>query len=391
MKGKHILIVDDKEENRYLLLAILKGSGYKITEATNGIDALEKARLDPPDLIISDILMPVMDGFILCREWKKDKRLNTIPFIFFTASYSDERDKEFANNLGADRFIVKPIEPEMFLSVIKETIREIGKAPGKQIKPSVVNKQSASCVSEKEDTVYLKQYNETLIRKIEGSMEELDKANRKLEEELSKRREVEEKLKNSFDQLRKTLAETSSALSSALGQRDPYTAVHQNKVSQLACSIAEEMGLSEFIIEGLRIASNLHDLGKLSVPVEILNKPGKLTEIELQLIKTHVQSSYDILKNIEFPWPIADIVFQHHERIDGSGYPLGITGDKILQAAKILAVADTVEAMSALRPYREPLGLDKALWEITQNKGKIYDPEVVDACVSVFKKGKFKF
>jgi putative nucleotidyltransferase with HDIG domain len=170
--------------------------------------------------------------------------------------------------------------------------------------------------------------------------------------------------------------------------RDPYTAGHQERVAHLACAIAGKIGLSEERVEGLRVAGLLHDVGKVSVPAEILSKPMTLTPAEFDLIKAHPQTGYEILKGIDFSWPVAEIVLEHHERLDGSGYPRGLKGEAISLEAKILAVADIVEAMSSHRPYRAALGTDKALEAITKDKGTLYDPGVVDACVELFAEGK---
>jgi len=173
--------------------------------------------------------------------------------------------------------------------------------------------------------------------------------------------------------------------------RDPYTGGHQRRATNLARAIATEMGLSEEQIDGIRMAGLVHDLGKISVPAGILNKPSRLTEDEFGIVQTHPQVGYDILKTIEFPWPVAQIVLQHHERMDGSGYPKGLVGKDVLLEARILAVADVVEAMSSHRPYRPALGMDKALEEISRNKGVLYDPSVVDACLKVFTEKGLKF
>jgi len=178
------------------------------------------------------------------------------------------------------------------------------------------------------------------------------------------------------------------ALSSAVELRDPYTSGHQRRVAALACAIAEEMGLSAEEIQVIRVAALLHDIGKaLFVPIEILSKPGKLTDLEMALIREHPKAGYEILRKVEFPWPVAEIVYQHHERLDGSGYPRGLKGEEILLEARIIAVADVVEAMSSHRPYRPALGVDEALAEIRKNAGKLYDPKVVEACIRVFAKG----
>lgn len=205
------------------------------------------------------------------------------------------------------------------------------------------------------------------------------------------RKQAAEELKRSFERLQRTFDGTVNALASVVERRDPYTAGHQRWVAELAVAIAEEMGLSKEQIEAIHVAGILHDIGKMYVPAEMLSKPGRLTEIEFSVIKTHPQVSYDILKTIEFPWPIAQIALQHHERLDGSGYPSGLSGKDIVLEARILAVADVVEAMSSHRPYRPTLGTDKALFEILQKKGVLYDPEVVDACLKVFTEKGFKF
>jgi len=181
------------------------------------------------------------------------------------------------------------------------------------------------------------------------------------------------------------------AISLVTEARDAYTAGHQRKVSKLAVALAEEMGFPKDRVEGIKISALIHDVGKINLPAEILSKPGKLSEIEFNLIKNHSQIGHDILKKIDFPWPIAEIVLQHHEKINGSGYPGGLKGDEILLEAKIICVADVVEAMSSHRPYRPALGIEKALEEISQNKGTLYDPEVVDTCFKLFKEKSFKF
>jgi len=173
-------------------------------------------------------------------------------------------------------------------------------------------------------------------------------------------------------------------------ERDPYTAGHQRRVTNLALAIAEELGLSEDQKDGLQKAGLIHDQGKISIPFDILSKPGRLTEIEFQLIKKHPEVGYHILKDIEFPWPVAKIVLQHHERINGSGYPNGLKAEDITIEAKILAVADVVEAMASHRPYRAALGIEKALEEIKLNRNTLYEPDVVDACLRLFNEKGFK-
>lgn len=201
----------------------------------------------------------------------------------------------------------------------------------------------------------------------------------------------EQELIASMLELQVVLRQTVQAIGTIAELRDPYTAGHQQRVTKLACALATEMGLDANRIEGLTFAGLLHDLGKITIPAEILSRPGKLNPHEITIIRTHAEASYEILRKISFPWPVAEIARQHHERMDGSGYPQGLKGDDILLEARILAVADVVEATSSHRPYRPGLGLDKALDEITRNSGKLYDPEVVDACVRLFTEKEFSF
>jgi HD-GYP domain-containing protein (c-di-GMP phosphodiesterase class II) len=208
--------------------------------------------------------------------------------------------------------------------------------------------------------------------------------------ELAERTLAQEELSASVETLERTLKGAVSALAAAAEYRDPYTAGHQERVTALACAIAREMALPDDRIDGLRVAGHLHDLGKIALPVEILTKPSLLTEAETLLIRTHVRAGYDILKTIDFPWPVAEIVLQHHERMDGSGYPQGLSGDDILLEARILAVADVVEAMASHRPYRPALGIEKALEEITLNRGTLFDSAAVDACLKLITEGRFE-
>ncbi len=202
--------------------------------------------------------------------------------------------------------------------------------------------------------------------------------------DITERKQAEEKLQQTLGILRKSIGVTIQVMVSAIEVRDPYTAGHQKRVADLARSIATEMGLNKDKIEGIRMAGAIHDIGKLAIPSEILAKPTKLTNIEFSLIKEHSQSGYEMLKDVESPWPLAQIVYQHHERINGSGYPRNLKGDEIIIEARIMAVADVVEAMASHRPYRPGLGLDAALEEIEKNKGITYDSAVADACLRLF-------
>lgn len=209
--------------------------------------------------------------------------------------------------------------------------------------------------------------------------------------DVTERRQAVEELTRSYSRLNRVMDQTINALATTLGKRDPYTSAHQRRVTQLVVALARELDLSEDQTAGIRVASILHDIGKIYIPSEILAKPTKLTEVEFSIIKTHAEAGYEILQGIEFPWPVADIVHQHHERLDGSGYPLGLNGGQILLEAKILLVADVVEALSSDRPYRPAFGIEAALEEITRNQGRYYAPEVVTACLDLFRNKQFKF
>jgi len=202
---------------------------------------------------------------------------------------------------------------------------------------------------------------------------------------------MERKLKETEERLRKTLEDTIRALASAVELRDPYTAGHQRRVSDLSCAIASELGISIDQINGLRLAGLVHDVGKIRVPAEILSWPNQLSALDFNLIKAHPQAGYDIMKTISFPYPVARIVLQHHERINGSGYPSGLTGNQILIEARILAVADVVEAIASHRPYRAALGITHALDEISNKSDILFDPDPVEVCLNLFKEKGFRF
>ena len=230
----------------------------------------------------------------------------------------------------------------------------------------------------------LEEWNIKLEEKVRLRTLELIKLNEDLKQDMTKRKKAEERLK-------KTMNATIETMSKMIEAKDAYTSGHQHRVCRLAVPLAQELGLPEDKIEGIRIASLIHDIGKIGLPAEILSNPSKLNDIEFGLIKNHSQIGYDILKSIDFSYPVAQTVLQHHERLNGSGYPNNLKGDKILLEAKIIGVADVVEAMSSHRPYRPSLGIDKALEEIIQNRGTLYDPEVVDVCLKLFKEKGFKF
>jgi HD-GYP domain-containing protein (c-di-GMP phosphodiesterase class II) len=198
-------------------------------------------------------------------------------------------------------------------------------------------------------------------------------------------------LADSHGRMRKTMGAIIQAMSMTIEKRDPYTAGHQRRATKLCRAIATELGFPWERIQGLRMAAAIHDLGKIHVPAAILNKPGAMSEHEMAIIRLHPGTAYDILKGIQFPWPLAEIIYQHHERLDGSGYPRQLKGDQILLEARILAVADVVESMASFRPYRPALGLEQAIQELRQNRGTLYDPQVVDVCIRLITEKGFDF
>ncbi len=229
------------------------------------------------------------------------------------------------------------------------------------------------------------EYNNTL--RTEGLAEPIV---RSMARDVTEQKSAEREVKKTLEKLRKAIGGIIQVISQTVELRDPYTAGHQRRVSELARAIAQEMGLSAEQVDGLRMAGVIHDLGKISVPAEILSKPIRLTDLEFELIKTHARTGYEILKDIDFPWAIARMVLEHHERINGSGYPQGLKGEEILMESRILAVADVVEAIATHRPYRPAHGIEVALEEITKNKGILYDPKVVEACLILFMEKGYK-
>jgi len=489
--GKKALIVDDNGVNLYMLESLLKGHGLAVTSAENGQEALDKARLDPPDIIVSDILMPVMDGYSLCRQWKADERLRGIPFVFYTATYTEPRDEEFALSLGADGFVIKPQEPDVLMNILKEVWE----------KPVAAG---AAAMPLGEDMEFFRRHNEALFRKLEKKMLDLEIANQKLKileenyrlsfehvtdaiymmdtdpkftgmspsvermlgykpqeiigrpmtwlgsilapeslkqalddialvlkgetvsariyrfiardgsikvgevntsplkrdgkivglisvaRDITDRKRAEEKLRQTLDSLHKAVDTTIQVMVFAVEARDPYTSGHQFRVAALAGAIAAELNCSPDQMEAIRLAASIHDIGKLSIPAEILSKPTKLTDIEFALIKEHSRKGFEILRGVPSPWPLAEIVYQHHERLDGSGYPRNLKGNEILMEARILGVADSVEAMASHRPYRPGLGIEAALKEIEDKRGSLFDAGVVDACLRLFREKDYR-
>lgn len=237
----------------------------------------------------------------------------------------------------------------------------------------------------------LKKHHDKLEITVQERNSELVELNKQLKEEIEERESTQQKLKESYQQLLHNLDEMVHVMSLTIEQRDPYTAGHQKRTTDLAIAIAKELKLSEHKQKGLQMAGLIHDMGKISVPGEILSKPGRLNDAEIQLIKRHPKVAYDILHQINFPWPVDQIVLQHHEKMDGSGYPGGLKGDQILMEARVLCVADVVETIETHRPYRPGLGREAALAEIINHREILYDADVVDACLRLFTEKDFQY
>lgn len=395
----HILMAEDSKAQARVLKEILNRNGYEVTAVENGLDGLYKLMEIRPNLIISDIWMPMMNGFDFCQAVKSDKNLNTIPVILMT-SVTEISSIIKGLEVGADYYMTKPYSEDILLLKVAAILSKSNSNVNDQRKVPVEIQlndriEKYNLDPQKILNFFISTY-ENLIShntNLIAAKKELKILSDHLEERVREKtfylEEAETSLKNSLQNLKKTLDGTVKALAGTIEMRDPYTAGHQKRVTQLAFAIGKEMGFSEFKLEGLQVISLLHDIGKIIVPAEILSRPGELNEIEYNLIKFHPEVGGNILKEIEFPWPVAEAVSQHHERINGSGYPKSIKGDEMLIEAKIVAVAEVVEAMASHRPYRPAIGIDAALEEIVRNKGILYDEEVVDNCIRVFKEKNF--
>lgn len=320
-----LLVVDDSPVNIDLLLDILKAD-YRFGVAKNGLKVFEYLQKNRPDLILLDIMMPEMDGFETCRRIKADPKFNDIEVIFITA-LTDARYIAQGFETGAVDYITKPLKAAEVKARVKTHIT-------------------------------LKKMKETLSRQ---------------------NLILEERIDQKTAQLQELFLATVNAMAMMAESRDPYTAGHQQRVARYAVMIAGGMALAPDRIESIRIAGLLHDIGKIRISTALLNRPGQLFTAEWDLIKMHPEVGYAILKDIPFPWPIAEIVYQHHERINGGGYPRGLSGGEILLEARILAVADAIEAIISHRPYRPARNIAVAMQELKDNRGILFDEAVVDA------------
>jgi len=320
----NILIVDDEFQVRDILKRTLVKSGHSCVLAADASEARNCLNNQAVDLVLCDVSMPGESGVDLARYIGAEFKNTAV--IMVTAV----EDPEIASSVleaGTYGYIIKPFSQNMIL----------------------INVQNALCRQKLEITNRIYQHN------------------------------LEQKVEERTTQLKETLDGVIQAMALTIEFRDPYTAGHQKRVADIAVAIAKEMDIPKDQLECIRVAGKIHDLGKISVPAEILSKPGRLNENEFSIIKTHPTIGYDIIASIEFPWPIAQVILQHHEKIDGSGYPQGLAGADILLEARIICVADVVEAMASHRPYRPALGIEEALNEISNNKGIHYDTHVASA------------
>jgi putative two-component system response regulator len=338
-----VLIVDDDKAIQHMLCRLLDKSGYSYSVASDAKEARAILNGQDFELVLCDVTMPGESGIDFI---KFISAAYPDTAIIMVTGMDDREISESALDIGAYGYIIKPFKPNQLMISISNALRR------RRLEINI--------------RLYIMDMEKIINERTESIQEAIKK-------------------------LRKSMEGIIKAMSSTVEMRDPYTAGHQQRVAELAQSISKDMGLVEERIEGVRMAGQIHDLGKIAVPAEILTKPGRLNDIEFNLIKLHPRAGYDILKDIEFPWPIANIVLQHHERMDGSGYPNSLSDKDILQESKILGVADVVEAMASHRPYRPALGLDVAVEEISRNKDILYDPAAVDACVKIISNGNFQF
>lgn len=344
-KNGTIVIVDDNPDNLRVLSNVLEQAEFTVRPAISGEVALQAIRLSPPDLVLLDIRMPGMDGYETCRRLKADPLTRDIPVIFIS-SLQETGDKVAAFAAGGVDYVTKPFQFEEVLARVWAHM----------------------------ELHHIKRHLDDLVTAKTRAL-----------------RDTMESLAASQQQYRAILEQVIDAIGLTVEYRDPYTSGHQRRVAELAQAIAREMGMTEDALEGIRLAALVHDIGKVRLPTEILNRPGRLSELEFELVRTHSEIGGDIVKEVSFPWPVAQMIAQHHERIDGSGYPQGLKGNDMLPEAKIIAVADVVESMVSHRPYRAALGVDKALAEIREGSGRLYDPDVVRVCLMLFEQQNFQF
>ncbi len=335
--NRTLLSIEDDDAIRFSITEYFEDKGFDVFEAEDGKKGLEIFRERKPEVVLCDLRMPGVDGLQVLASLKNESPETPIIVVSGVGAIEDAID---AVRNGAWDYVIKPIDD---MEVLEEAVLRV--------------LERAALIRENQ------KYQDHLEEMVETRTREL---------------------RDAFDGI-------VQAMGAVLEIKDPYTSGHQRRVAVLARQIALEMNSDYDVVQGIYISGVIHDIGKIAIPAEILAKPTMLSEMEFEMLKSHSQMGYDILKNIQFPWPIAQIVYQHHERFNGSGYPQGLSGDDILLEARILAVADVVEAMASHRPYREALGIELALDEIKRNRGKLYELEASDVCIFLFEKSGFSF
>lgn len=333
-----VLIVDDEKSIRTTLRAFLKGGGYAVDVAEDADQARLLLASGDWDVVVTDIILPGVSGVELLRAIHATAPPD-VQVIMMTGAPTMETAAEAVRS-GACDYLIKPVGKDAILRSVAVAAH---------------------------------------IKQIYDEKRHLEEEKRRYQETL------EDLVKKRTEELRQALDGFVYAIAAAVESRDPYTAGHQQRVANLARRMAQEMGLSAEKVLAVYFAGVIHDLGKISIPAEILSSPAKLSKAAMDIIREHPATAFEILKGIPFSWPIAEIIYQHHERLNGSGYPRGLMGDAITTEARILAVADVVEAMASHRPYRPALGIDAAMNEIMAQRGLLYDADVVDTCVRLFR------
>jgi len=345
-----VLVVDDEKAICRTFSAFLSGAGYEVDTAENADAAETLFRAKEFDVILSDILLPGLNGVALLAKIKAAAPRTLV--IMMTGEPTAETAASSLRN-GAVDYLFKPCSKEAVLRTV-----------GTACKIKTLNDEKERL--EAENLRYRERMEDLVIERTAALQE--------------RERRLERVMDGSIQ-----------AISSAVEIRDPYTAGHERRVAHLAAAIARRLGLSETQERGIEITGFLHDIGKIAVPAEILSPPGKMDECEFNIIKTHPQVGYDILRKIDFFWPVADATLQHHERLNGSGYPNGLKGSEIIIEAQILAVADVVEAMSSPRPYRPAMTIDLVIQQVTKDRDTLFDAYAINACCEIISSAEFRF
>lgn len=344
-----VLIVDDSAPDRSILHHTFQAHDCETIEAENGREGLAMAAEHKPDLIVSDALMPVLDGFGFLRAIKADERLRTIPFIFYSAVYTGKDEEKLARSLGAEAFLVKPLEPEILWQEVQTLLNRRGAAD-----TSVVEEPAGG------EEQYLRQYSHVVVAKLEEKVKELEDL----------------------------LVRMVRVLVNLIDAKSPWTKGHSERVAEIAVKIARQMGLDENKVSSIHLGALLHDIGKIGTFDVLLDKITGLTDDEYELVKAHPERGADALMAIDQLKDIIPLIRYHHENIDGSGYPHHLDHDAIPMAAKILRVADSLDAMTASRPYHTAPGREYAIAELKCYVGSSFDTAVVEACISVLEREK---